>query len=73
MWWLMQESVSAQHLASRQAESARHELGHKDVHLDKLSARLSEEQAKTTQLRQELANITQQQVKVCQSSISVLC
>lgn len=57
-----QDSLASQAAAVRQADSATHEAAARDAVLDRLTARLAEESAKASALRQDLAAITQQQV-----------
>lgn len=60
---LVQESLASQAAAVRQADSATHEAAAREASLDRLSARLAEETAKASALRQDLAAITQQHVR----------
>jgi hypothetical protein len=62
---LVQECLSAQAAAARQAETCGHDAAQATAAVDRLTARLAEETAKTTALRQDLAAITQQQVCTC--------
>ncbi|KAF5827433.1 hypothetical protein DUNSADRAFT_679 [Dunaliella salina] len=57
------ESLASQAAAARQADSATHEATVREASLDRLSARLAEETAKSSSLRQDLAAVTQQHVK----------
>lgn len=57
------ESLASQAAAVRQADSATHEAAAREASLDRLSARLAEETAKSSSLRQDLAALTQQHVK----------
>eukprot|EP00967_Tisochrysis_lutea_P070854 scaffold93705_cov19-Tisochrysis_lutea.AAC.1 len=56
----VRESLASQAAAVRQADSATHEAAAREASLDRLSARLAEETAKSSSLRQDLAALTQQ-------------
>lgn len=61
---LCQGAISSQQMDSRKLEGGQRDIAQKESQIDRLSLRLQEEGSKATALRQQVADISSQHVKV---------